>query len=43
MTTQYKYKDQTLTLDDSKRASKKVEIGVEIQRHDKGVGRNLGV
>ena len=27
----------------SKRASKKVEIGVEIQRHDKGVGRNLGV
>ncbi len=27
----------------SKRVSKKIEIGVEVSRHDKGVGRNLGV
>ena len=26
----------------SKRVSKKVEIGVEVSRRDKGVGRNVG-
>ena len=27
----------------AKRVSKKVEIGVEVYRRDKGVGRNVGV